>query len=355
MSNTSSLEKTAVALSGGVDSSVSALLLLREGRQVSGVFAKSWEDDSCPAREDFVTAAAVAEKLGIDIDLVDLTETYRSEVFAGFLREYERGRTPNPDVWCNERVKFGGLAAHVLGAGFGEMATGHYARIVRRPDGTLGLCKGEDPHKDQSYFLYRLGQEQLSRALFPVGEMMKEDVRELARKEGLPNWDRKDSTGICFIGERKFDDFLARHLPRKEGEMRDPEGKVVGAHQGVWFHTVGQRKGLGIGGDGDAWYVAAKDAGRNELTVVQGREHPLLLGESADLEDTSWVAGRPPKQDWVYTARIRHGQYPQACTLPSIGEGECSVRFAAPQWAMAPGQSVVVYDGNVCLGGGVIR
>lgn len=185
--------------------------------------------------------------------------------------------------------------------------------------------------------------------------MMKEDVRALAREAGLPNWDRKDSTGVCFIGERKFEDFLAGHLPRREGEMRTPDGKSVGTHHGVWFHTVGQRKGLGIGGDGEPWYVAAKDAAMNELTVVQGRDHPLLFRDGADLKETSWIAGKPPRPNWTYTARIRHGQYPQSCMLPSVGDGECAVRFAVPQWALAPGQSVVVYDGNVCLGGGVVR
>ncbi len=348
------MDRVAVAMSGGVDSSVAALLLRREGRDVRGVFMKNWEDDACPAREDFIAAAAAADRIGIDLDLVNFTEDYREQVFSGFLREYETGYTPNPDVWCNERIKFGCLLEQVLGDGDRVLATGHYACLSRRPDGLFGLLKGEDAVKDQSYFLYRLSQRQLSLSLFPLGGMMKSDVREAARKAGLSNWARKESTGICFIGERRFSDFIGEHLTGKDGVARTPEGKVVGSHGGTWMYTVGQRHGLGIGGSGEPWYVAAKDAEHNELVVVQGREHPLLYRSCARLERTSWIAGAAPRTGLVYTARIRHGQRPQPCTLTSIEDGCADMSFAQPQWAMASGQSLVVYDGNVCLGGGVI-
>ena len=341
-------------MSGGIDSSVAALRLLRQKADVGGVFMKNWEDDECPAREDFISAAAAADAAGVDIDLVDFTEDYRRLVFDEFLAEYAAGRTPNPDVWCNERVKFGCLLDAVFARGHSLMATGHYAQVRRRPDGLLGLFKVEDARKDQTYFLYRLSQRQLEKTVFPVGDMMKNDVRRLAREAGLPNWARRDSTGICFIGERRFPEFIRKHLEPRQGEIRTPEGRVVGAHEGTWMYTVGQRQGLGIGGAGDPWYVAAKDGDRNELLVVQGKEHPLMYRQEAVLERAAWVAGVPPRAGWVYTARIRHGQAPQSCVLADVGDGGCRVAFSDPQWALAPGQSVVVYDGNACLGGGVI-
>jgi len=345
--------QVAVAMSGGVDSSVAALLLQREGANVRGIFARSWEDKNCPAREDFLAAAAAADVLGIDLDFAELAGEYRSEVFGDFLAGYAAGGTPNPDVWCNERIKFGALLAHDL-VGGDPLATGHYARIASRPDGLLGLFKGEDPVKDQTYFLYRLSQGQRARARFPLAGLVKDEVRALAREAGLPNWSRRDSTGICFVGARRFGDFIRGHLGSREGAIRTPEGRVLGSHAGTWLYTVGQRRGLGLGGPGEPWYVAAKDAERNEIVAVRGREHPLLYSDCASLERTSWIAGRPPVAGRVYTAKLRHGQRPQPCALEEIGEGTCRVRFGVPQWAVAPGQSTVIYDGNACLGGGLV-
>jgi tRNA-specific 2-thiouridylase len=342
--------KVVVGMSGGVDSSVAALLLKRAGHEVTGLFMKNWEDDEdCPAREDLVEAAAVADRLGIELEAVNFSAEYRERVFAEFLREYAAGRTPNPDVLCNAEIKFRSFLDHAMRLGAEKIATGHYART----DGKL-LLKGKDASKDQSYFLHRLNQEQLSRAVFPLGEMKKTDVRRLAQEAGLQNYARKDSTGICFIGERPFREFLNRYLPKTPGPIKSDSGKTLGEHIGLAFYTIGQRKGIGIGGPGEAWYVAGKDMKSNVLTVVQGHDHPLLLKKELKADDASWISGKPPEAPSSHAAKTRYRQADAPCTLAKVLDSEIKIDFPAPQWAVTPGQSVVLYDGDVCLGGGVI-
>jgi tRNA-specific 2-thiouridylase len=343
--------KIVVGMSGGVDSSVAALLLKRAGHDVVGLFMKNWEDDDndqyCSTREDLIDAAAAADAIGIDLEAVNFAAEYKDRVFADFLREYSAGRTPNPDVLCNAEIKFKAFLDHAMRLGAEKIATGHYART----DG-VRLLRGKDGQKDQSYFLHRLNQTQLSRVLFPVGEMRKSDVRKLALEAGLPNHAKKDSTGICFIGERPFRDFLNRYLPKIPGPIKTPDGKTIGEHIGLAFYTIGQRKGIGLGGAGDAWYVAEKRVPSNELVVVQGHDHPLLMKRSLRAEDTSWTSGRSPGEA-THTAKTRYRQADAACTVTATDTG-IKVDFAAPQWAVTPGQSVVLYDGEACLGGGVI-
>jgi tRNA-specific 2-thiouridylase len=343
--------KVVVGMSGGVDSSVAALLLKRAGHEVVGLFMKNWEDDDndeyCSTRQDLVDAAAAADVIGIDLEAVNFAAEYKDRVFADFLREYSAGRTPNPDVLCNAEIKFKAFLDHAMRLGAEKIATGHYART----DG-VRLLRGLDGAKDQSYFLHRLNGAQLARVLFPVGEMKKSEVRRLALEAGLPNHAKKDSTGICFIGERPFRDFLNRYLPKVPGPIKTSEGKTLGEHIGLAFYTIGQRKGIGIGGAGEAWYVAEKRMAENELVVVQGHDHPLLLKTALRAEDTSWTSGRLPGTG-SHTAKTRYRQADAACTLASTGSG-IKVDFAAPQWAVTPGQSVVLYDNEVCLGGGVI-
>ena len=349
-------KRVIVGMSGGVDSSVAALLLKQQGYRVSGLFMKNWEDDDtaeyCSSREDLVDAVAVADRIGIEIDVVNFSAEYKERVFSDFLREYQAGRTPNPDVLCNAEIKFRAFLDHAVGLGADLIATGHYAR-VREVEGLHQLLKAEDGTKDQSYFLYRLNQSQLARTLFPLGGLHKREVREIARREGLPNHDKKDSTGICFIGERPFREFLNRYLPDDPGEVRNPEGKLLGRHNGLMFYTIGQRKGIGIGGAGEPWYVADKRLSSNELVVVQGHDHPLLMKKSLKAADASWIAGRAPEEG-RHTAKTRYRQADAACTLSEVRGAEMEVDFADPQWAVTPGQSVVLYDGEVCLGGGVI-
>ena len=346
-----------VGMSGGVDSAAAALLLKREGRDVRGIFMRNWDDGDgfCPAREDLAAAAAAADVIGIDLDVVDLSDAYRERVFADFLEEYRRGRTPNPDVWCNAEIKFSAFLEHAMAEGAQALATGHYARIRRIGGGAPTLVKAEDTIKDQTYFLHRLTRDQLEKCEFPIGGLIKREVRELAREAGLANWSRRDSTGICFIGERPFAEFMKSHLPPKPGEIVTPEGEVIGEHEGVHLYTVGQRKGLRIGGRGDAWFVAEKDAAGNRLVAVQGKDHRLLLKGAVSIDSTSWISGEPPRANWVYSAKIRHRQEPAACTLTDVGDGTAEIAFAQPVWAAAPGQFAVLYDGQTCLGGGVIR
>jgi tRNA-specific 2-thiouridylase len=358
--------RVVVGMSGGVDSSVAAWLLKEQGHEVVGLFMKNWEDDDtdeyCTSREDLVDAVSVAEILGIEIEAVNFSAEYRERVFGNFLAEYRAGRTPNPDVLCNAEIKFKAFLDHAIELGAERIATGHYAQ-VREADGRFDLLKARDAGKDQSYFLYRLNQAQLARTLFPLGQMLKREVRELARKLGLPNHAKRDSTGICFIGERPFREFLMRYLPASPGPMRTPEGRMVGQHQGLMYYTIGQRQGLGIGGQrageaggdlGQAWYVADKDMASNCLVVVQGHGHPALYQRSLAADELSWIGGEAPPFPHGYAAKTRYRQADAACTLTQVHAGRCEVEFAEAQWAVTPGQSVVLYDGAVCLGGGVI-
>ena len=356
-----SRQRIVVGLSGGVDSSVSALLLKQQGFDVIGLFMKNWEDDDndeyCSTRQDFIDAAAAADVIGIDFEAVNFAAEYKDRVFAEFLREYAAGRTPNPDVLCNAEIKFKAFLDHAIKLGAERIATGHYAR-VRDVDGRFELLKGMDPGKDQSYFLHRLNQQQLSKSLFPIGHLMKSAVRKLALEAGLPNHAKKDSTGICFIGERPFREFLQRYLPREPGDMFTPEGKLMGRHEGLMYYTLGQRQGLGIGGtrdgDGEPWFVAEKRLEKNQLIVVQGHNHPLLLKPDLVAQDAAWVSGHAPAGGGEFAAKTRYRQNDSACQLSAPNDSQFALHFDEAQWAVTPGQSAVVYAGEVCLGGGVI-
>ncbi len=354
-------ERIVVGMSGGVDSSVAALLLKRRGFDVVGLFMKNWEeedDEYCSTRQDLVDCASVAEVIGIELEAVNFSAQYKERVFGAFLAEYSAGRTPNPDVLCNAEIKFKAFLDHAIALGAKHIATGHYAR-VRESAGRFELLKAVDSAKDQSYFLHRLTQAQLARVVFPVGELRKTEVRRIAGEAGLHNSAKRGSTGICFIGERPFREFLNRYLPRKPGPMRTPEGRTVGEHIGLSFYTIGQRKGVGIGGlkdsAGEPWYVCAKDLANNELIVVQGRDHPLLLSRKLRAEDLAWVSGAAPQARSSYGAKTRYRQADAACRIDRIGDEDLEVEFSAPQWAVTPGQSVVLYRDETCLGGGVIQ
>jgi tRNA-specific 2-thiouridylase len=358
-------ERIVVGMSGGVDSAVAALLLKREGYDVVGLFMKNWEDDDndeyCSTRVDLVDAAAAADVIGIDLEAVNFSAEYKDRVFAGFLREYQAGRTPNPDVLCNAEIKFKAFLDHAIDLGATRIATGHYARVLEK-NGLYELHRGTDASKDQSYFLHRLTQAQLSKVIFPLGSTSKSEVRRIAAEARLPNHAKKDSTGICFIGERPFREFLNRYLPREPGPIVTPEGVRIGTHIGLAFYTIGQRKGIGIGGiagknaggAGDAWYVAQKDLGANALIVVQGHDHMLLLRRSLSAQEASWVSGDAPEEGSTHSAKTRYRQADSACIVTRSDEEEIAMEFAQPQWAVTPGQSVVLYDGTVCLGGAVI-
>jgi len=349
-------EKVVVGMSGGVDSSVAALLLKRAGYDVTGLFMKNWEDDDddeyCSTRADLVDAAGAADVIGIDLEAVNFAAEYRERVFASFLAEYSAGRTPNPDVLCNAEIKFRAFLDHAMRMGASRIATGHYARL-REQEGRVELLRGADGGKDQSYFLHRLTQPQLARVLFPVGHLKKTEVRRIAAEAGLPNHAKKDSTGICFIGERPFREFLNRYLPRTPGPMVDAEGRRIGEHMGLAFYTIGQRKGIGVGGAGEPWYVADKRVATNELVIVQGHDHPLLMRRALRGLDASWVL-EAPAEGTRHAAKTRYRQADSACTLVRVAGGEIAVEFPEPQRAVTPGQSVVLYDGEVCLGGAVI-
>ncbi|MBB5202909.1 tRNA-specific 2-thiouridylase [Inhella inkyongensis] len=360
-------QRIVVGLSGGVDSAVSAALLHRAGHEVVGIFMKNWEDDDdseyCSSNVDFVDAAAVAEVIGIEIEHVNFAAEYKDRVFASFLTEYQAGRTPNPDILCNAEIKFKSFLDHAMRLGADAIATGHYARRRVLPSGESQLLKGLDPLKDQSYFLHRLTQAQLSKVLFPVGELPKTEVRRLAAEWGLPNAKKKDSTGICFIGERPFREFLNRYLSHEPGDIVDERGRKLGRHVGLSFYTLGQRQGLGIGGvkekgaprgggEHEPWFVARKDLERNRLVVVQGHGHALLQSPALEAADCSWISGSAPPAG-PYGAKTRYRQGDAACTLAATEQG-IALAFEQPQWAVTPGQSAVLYDGEVCLGGGVI-
>ncbi|GHD69531.1 tRNA 2-thiouridine(34) synthase MnmA [Jeongeupia chitinilytica] len=354
-------DKIVVGLSGGVDSSVTAHLLKQQGFDVHGVFMQNWEDDNsdeyCSIKEDSMDAIAVADLLGIDIELVNFAKEYKDRVFSYFLAEYSAGRTPNPDILCNSEIKFKCFLDYAIELGGAKMATGHYCGNRVRADGRTELIRAADQSKDQTYFLYRLSQAQVSQAVFPLGGLQKSEVRRIAEEIGLPNAKKKDSTGICFIGERPFRDFLNRYLPKVPGKMVTPDGKVMGEHMGLMYYTLGQRSGLGIGGDkagsGEPWFVGGKDIPRNELIVVQGHDHPLLLKSTLLALDCSWISGDLPAEG-RYTAKTRYRQQDAACTLRHV-DGGVELVFDEPQWAMTPGQSMVLYQGDVCLGGGIIQ
>ena len=382
MASASTKQRIVVGLSGGVDSAVTAHLLKQQGHEVIGIFMKNWEDDDnddandkyCSSNIDFVDAAAVADVIGIEIEHVNFAADYKNRVFAEFLREYQAGRTPNPDILCNAEIKFKAFLDHAMRLGASSIATGHYARV--RKNETTGLhelLKGLDPAKDQSYFLHRLNQAQLSKTLFPVGELKKTEVRRIAEEIGLPVAAKKDSTGICFIGERPFRDFLNRYIAKEPGLIKSDKGRVLGEHVGLSFYTLGQRQGLGIGGvkakgadlkaaqargqrgvgEHEPWFVARKDMDSNTLWVVQGHEHPWLQSTVLQAQDCSWVAGKAPVAGTL-AAKTRYRQADAACMLAGVGISACELSFTEPQWAVTPGQSAVLYDGEVCLGGGVI-
>mgnify|MGYP001568255224 CR=1 FL=1 len=354
-------ERVVVGMSGGVDSSVAALLLKQQGYDVVGLFMKNWEDDDdgeyCSTRQDLIDAAAAADVIGVPLEAVNFSAEYKDRVFAEFLREYSAGRTPNPDVLCNAEIKFKAFLDHALALGAARIATGHYAQLRER-DGLFELLRGADTGKDQSYFLHRLTQAQLARVLFPVGHLPKTEVRRIAREAHLPNHAKKDSTGICFIGERPFREFLNRYLPREPGPIVTPEGRRIGEHVGLAFYTIGQRKGIGIGGkrggDGAAWYVAAKDLAENTLVVVQGHDHPLLLKHALQARDASWISGVAPEVGATHSAKTRYRQADATCLVTRSEDDAIALEFAQPQWAVTPGQSVVLYDAEACLGGAVI-
>ena len=352
-----------VGMSGGVDSAVAALLLKQAGHEVIGLFMKNWEDDDddeyCSTRQDLIDVASVADVIGIDLEVVNFAAEYKDRVFSEFLREYAAGRTPNPDVLCNAEIKFRAFLDHAVSLGAERIATGHYAGVRGNGAGRVELLRAGDRGKDQSYFLHRLTQAQLSRVMFPLGELKKTQVRQMARDAGLPVHAKKDSTGICFIGERPFRDFLNRYLPKQPGVMRTAEGRIVGEHIGLAFYTLGQRKGIGVGGQKGApegaWYAAAKDMQKNELIVVQGHEHPLLLRQRLQAEDLSWVAGEAPPSEAAYAAKTRYRQADAACHITLGTANQLEVAFDQAQWAVTPGQSVVLYQDDVCLGGGIIH
>jgi tRNA-specific 2-thiouridylase len=355
-----STPSTIVGLSGGVDSAVAALLLARAGEPIAGLFMQNWEDDDpgeCRADADRRDAVAVAARLGIPFHPRNFAREYRERVFAEFIAEHEAGRTPNPDVLCNREIKFKVFLEHALALGASHVATGHYARIAS-DGGRHRLLKAVDPAKDQSYFLHLLGQHELAHALFPIGELDKGEVRRLAREAGFTVHAKRDSTGICFIGERDFAGFLARYVPARPGDIVTPEGRVVGRHGGIAFHTLGQRGGLGIGGSregtGEPWFVVGKDPARNVLIVDQGAGTPHLQSRRTLTALAHWIDGTPPAARFEAAAKTRYRQPDQACTVEVRDDGTLDVRFAEPQRAVTPGQSLVLYRGDECLGGAVI-
>ena len=350
-----------VGMSGGVDSSVSALLLLEQGYRVEGLFMKNWEEDDgteyCTAKEDLADAQAVCDRLGIKLHTANFAAEYWDNVFEHFLAEYKAGRTPNPDILCNREIKFKAFLDYALMLGADLIATGHYVRR-RDTEGRSELLKGLDPNKDQSYFLHAVAGEQLAKSLFPVGELEKPEVRAIAERHDLATARKKDSTGICFIGERRFSDFLKQYLPAQPGDIETTEGKVIGRHHGLMYHTIGQRQGLGIGGLKDAgdepWYVVEKDLARNTLIVGQGNNNPRLFARALSVSEIYWVNPIEVVRPLRLAAKVRYRQDDQPCTLEPAADGY-RVVFDTPQRAVTPGQSVVFYDGDICLGGGVIE
>lgn len=354
--------KVIVGMSGGVDSSVSALLLMQQGYEVEGLFMKNWDEDDgteyCTAKEDLADAEAVCAKLGIKLHTANFAAEYWDNVFEHFLAEYKAGRTPNPDILCNREIKFKVFLEYAEMLGASRIATGHYVRQGVR-EGRPRLLKGLDGNKDQSYFLHAVPEAAIARTLFPVGELEKPAVRALAEQHDLITAKKKDSTGICFIGERRFRDFLQQYLPAQPGSIETPDGDVIGEHMGLMYYTLGQRQGLGIGGlanySEEPWYVAAKDLDRNVLIAVQGKHDQRLYSDTLATEAMDWVAGEPPVAQGRFTAKTRYRQSDCDCEIRVLPDGGVEVTFDDPQWAVTPGQSLVLYDGDICLGGGVIR
>lgn len=352
---------TLVAMSGGVDSSVAALLLQKK-RVIAGMFMKNWEEDDrsghCPAEQDAADAMGVAQSLGIAFHTRNFSAEYWDGVFENFIFEYQAGRTPNPDILCNREIKFKTFLQHAHDLGADRIATGHYVRSDEQ-DGLHRLLRGVDHNKDQSYFLYTLGQEQLACSDFPVGELAKPAVRQMALDAGFKVHDKKDSTGICFIGERDFRSFLATYVDSVPGEMRTPEGQLIGEHQGLAFHTLGQRQGLGIGGvrgfPDAPWYVLHKDLQENVLYVGQQHDHPWLLSQRVIANEPSWTSGLSPLPGQLLHAQVRYRQAAQPCRVIRAEQNSFEVEFMQPQWAVTPGQSIVLYADDACLGGGIIQ
>jgi tRNA-specific 2-thiouridylase len=346
-----------VAMSGGVDSSVAALLLKQQGYHVVGMYMKNWEEKDaqgrCLSAAEFEDVQRVCSQRDIPCYAVNFVQEYRDHVFARFLYELEQGRTPNPDILCNREIKFKVLLEKAIEIGGDYLATGHYCRIEQTPAHS-SLLKGTDPGKDQSYFLYAVEQKALRYVLFPVGGMLKAEVRQLARRFSLATAEKKDSTGICFIGKRNFKEFLSRHASFTPGVFKTLEGEVVGTHEGVGYYTIGQRKGMGIGGRGDAWFVVSKEVETGTVFVAQGAEHPALFTGGLTAEEVHWIKGVPPTFPLKCHAKVRYRQSDQECTVNECGTDSLEVRFAVPQRAVTTGQSIVFYQGDECLGGGVI-
>ncbi|WP_444904900.1 tRNA 2-thiouridine(34) synthase MnmA [Microbulbifer sp. CnH-101-E] len=355
-------KRVIVGMSGGVDSSVAALLLMQQGYQVEGLFMKNWDEDDgteyCTAKADLADAQAVCEKLGIKLHTANFAAEYWDHVFEYFLAEYKAGRTPNPDILCNREIKFKVFLEYAEVLGADAIATGHYTRR-RDIEGRTYLLKGLDGNKDQSYFLHAVGEGEFARSLFPLGELEKPEVRRIAEENGFITHNKKDSTGICFIGERRFKDFLEQYLPAQPGDMETPEGEIMGRHAGLMYHTIGQRQGLGIGGVKGAgeepWYVVGKNLERNVLIVAQGAHHPLLYATGLVAAQTHWINGAAPGESFRCQAKTRYRQPDQDCTIRVQKGGNLTVEFDEPQRAITPGQSLVLYDGEICLGGAVIE
>ncbi|MBS4539546.1 tRNA 2-thiouridine(34) synthase MnmA [Clostridium sp. D2Q-11] len=351
--------RVVIGMSGGVDSSVAALVLKEQGYDVIGIFMKNWDEEDeeyCTATEDYEDVRRVCQQIDIPYYTVNFEKEYWDKVFTYFLEEYRNGRTPNPDILCNKEIKFKAFLDHALKLGADYIATGHYANI-KYFDGEYHLIRGKDRNKDQSYFLCQLNQYQLSKSMFPIGDIDKPKVREIARKYNLETANKKDSTGICFIGERDFDEFLNNYLPAKPGEIKSIEGEVLGEHNGLMYYTKGQRKGLGIGGvgTGEPWFVAYKDLEKNILYVAQGSKNPALYSEALEAVDINWISEKNPKEEFKCSAKFRYRQRDQGVTVIPTGENTAKVIFNEKQKAITEGQGVVFYHDEICLGGGTIN
>ena len=354
-------EPIIVGISGGVDSSVTALRLKQEGHNVECVFMKNWEgeSDQCDAEQDYKDALSACNSIGVPLRSTNFSDEYWRNVFKNFIDEYSKGRTPNPDVLCNKEVKFKAFLHYAEDIGGVKIATGHYARIKKENE-SYKLLKGVDSDKDQSYFLYLLNQEMLSKSLFPIGEINKKEVRKIAKNNGLLNHGKKDSTGICFIGEQKFfKEFLKKYIPSNPGTIKSIDGEVCGQHDGLSYYTIGQRKGLGVGGgygnNKEAWYVSEKDLENNTLIIAQGSDHPSLFHKNLSAESLHWISGDAPSENTNLHAKIRYRQKDQKCKIVALDDVSCDIQFSQPQFAVTPGQSIVFYDGEMCLGGGIIN